>query len=163
MPSKTKESKPKAIVVDLDGTLFNFTHRQHFLEQSPPNWAAFFAALEGDSLIQAVYELVLFYKHQGHKVIICTGRPRQLQAATERMLKKHNVPYDKLLMRPDAVRQKGHKLKHKLYRRYIDKYYQVALAFDDHPHIIDMWLAEGINCMALPNTVMLAKADKPLP
>jgi hypothetical protein len=33
----------KAVIIDIDGTLADTTHRLHHIKSKPPNWDAFFA------------------------------------------------------------------------------------------------------------------------
>ena len=46
--------KIKTIIVDIDGTLADLSHRRHHVENGKRNWSAFFAELSNDKPVESV-------------------------------------------------------------------------------------------------------------
>ncbi|MDE0330985.1 MAG: hypothetical protein OXL41_03885 [Nitrospinae bacterium] len=64
------------IVFDLDGTLTDTAHREHFLSETPKNWDAFFAAQINDPINRPIAEIFdALSLAEEHKISIWTGRP----------------------------------------------------------------------------------------
>src|SRR4051812_6731298 len=87
------------IIVDLDGTVTNCNHRQHFVTTKPSNWPAFEAGIPHDPPHQHVIDIVNTLFAAGWRVVLCSGRGEQSRTHTETWLKKHDVSYNALYMR----------------------------------------------------------------
>ena len=138
-------TKPKAIIVDLDGTIADLRHRLHLVKyrpRTPHTWNEFFDQCSKDTPHEHICELLRAL--QGVRIIIVSGRPdshRQVTIWWLRVVAK--VPFDELHMRvagdrtPDRV-IKRHILEH------LRKEYEIILAIDDRPSVIRMWKEEGV-------------------
>ena len=62
------------VLCDIDGTIANNDHRQHFLE-GKKDWDGFFGELINDSPIMPVIEKINQEVNNGNKIIFITGRP----------------------------------------------------------------------------------------
>ena len=91
------------VLFDLDGTLANVEDRVHHLYKEEKDWKAFFEALDGDTPIGPV---ISFYKklwyHTDYTIYILTGRPERYREKTIAWFKAHDIPIEKLLMRPSG-------------------------------------------------------------
>jgi hypothetical protein len=91
-------------VVDIDGVLADAGHRQHYVESLPKDWDAFFAAVGDDAPIPAGLALVRDLA-MAHRVVLLSGRPERTRADTEAWLARHDVGYERLLLRRDVDRR----------------------------------------------------------
>lgn len=143
-----------AVIVDLDGTIADLTHRQHFLERKPKDWKAFFAAMPDDAPIGFIISLMEALWHR-YYIAICTGRPHTYEAVTKEWLSKFHVPYDRLMMRdqdlnPDEPSwQSDPVIKMWMLATLRSEGRTVLCAIDDRPSVIKMWRENGVPCLAM--------------
>lgn len=127
---------PKAIWVDLDGTL---AERVHDLAVQPVRGPFDEARVYEDAVIEHVAEFVRLYHAAGYKIIIMSGRSTDCQAESERWLKDNNIPYDEIFMRR-AVEDKGRKdniVKHDLFWANVAPKYDIHFCLDDRQQVVD--------------------------
>lgn len=69
----------KFIVVDIDGTIADISHRVHYLESKPKDWDNFYSVKEmsGDKPIHNIIDMVKSL-YNFYPIIFCTGRPEKL-------------------------------------------------------------------------------------
>lgn len=139
-----EDTRPKAVVFDIDGTLSDYRHRAHHITPPKRDWPGFFAEMEDDGLIEECFQMVLEAQKAGYKVIILTGRPDTYLQKTLRWLEKHAVLHDAVFLRPADDWRPGAILKAEIYEKHIAPFYNVIKAVDDNPKIIAMWQALGI-------------------
>lgn len=136
-----------AILIDLDGTLCNVSHRTHFVHETPPNWPAFFDALIDDTLNEAVAVLVAMARESGIAVIYVSGRPETHRIPTEAWLDRHNVAsHVALLMRPAGDYRPDDVVKKELYELFVKEAYRVLFTVDDRASVVAMWRSLGLTC-----------------
>jgi len=135
------------VLVDLDGTLADCTHRLHHIRQGRrKNWDAFFAGCHLDEPNEAVVALVKALIHE-HRVVYCSGRPEKTRKATEGWLLEHlGVTDPQLYMRGDHDRRGDDIVKRELLHRIRADGYDPKLAIDDRKRVVDMWRSEGLVC-----------------
>lgn len=156
------------IVFDLDGTLADNEHRQHFLEKTPKDWDGFFEACDGDEPIHnviAVFRALLNY-HGGaeHQIEIWSGRGAGendsvrlksitwLQHHVDRSIPSicpeifFSSPNPVLRMRAHDDHRRDDVLK----KTWLDKAREQGsspdLIFDDRDQVVAMWRREGVQC-----------------
>lgn len=140
--------KQKAIIVDLDGTLCDNSHRQHFMEQRPKDWKSFYAGISEDVPNEwCEWLLIQFEKSQHMKIILVSGRPKDYLQQTESWLKEYSVPYDELFMRESGDFREDFIVKKEIYNKYIQPHYRVLFTIDDRQQVVDMWRSLGITCL----------------
>ncbi|MGW5056239.1 phosphatase domain-containing protein [Streptomyces sp. NPDC004096] len=93
----TNSSRPLA-VFDLDNTLADTAHRQHFLEDRSRDWGAFFAAAPQDPPLAEGVALVLKSAEEC-EVVYLTGRPARCRRDTVDWLAAHGLPRGRVYMR----------------------------------------------------------------
>jgi len=94
------------ILFDLDGTLADNSHRQHFLVDDKKDWDAFFEAQDRDTPngpIVTLYRILV--ESQKHDVFVVTARPERYRLKTERWFEDHEIPLARMLMRIDGDRR----------------------------------------------------------
>ena len=137
------------VVFDLDGTLADDTHRQHFLEQSPADWIGYFAACSGDGVIAGMDALFdrLSYADVDDvwRIEIWTGRPREYRDQTMAWLEMFHVVPDSLRMRPTGDFRPDTEVKGEWLAECGDN--RPDLVFDDRTKSVAWWRSQGITCL----------------
>ncbi len=141
--------KSKAIIVDLDGTLADCSHRVHHIQKTPKDWDAFYAGCGDDKPIEAIKYLMtaMAYKHESIMLYLVTGRPERTRHATEAWLWRNEIPFDGLVMRPDGDHRADDVLKREIYERDIAPYYDVLFALEDRDRCVRMYRSIGVPCL----------------
>jgi phosphoglycolate phosphatase-like HAD superfamily hydrolase len=135
------------VLVDLDGTLADCTHRLHHIRGGRrKNWDAFFAACHLDQPNEVVVALVKTLAKE-HRLIFCSGRPEKTRPATEKWVAQHvGVAKPRLYMRGDKDRRADDIVKRELLARIREDGFDPELAIDDRRRVVEMWRAEGLVC-----------------
>ena len=128
-------------VFDIDGVLADPAHRQHFLDERPRNWGAFFAAVDQDSVL-ARGVARLREVARDHEVVLVSGRPERTRSDTEDWLRRHGIAYVGLLLRRDGDYRPAPTLKSELIVSIGDPE-EVALVVDDDEAVIASLTALG--------------------
>lgn len=105
----------KAVIFDIDGTLANTKHRNHFLETDIKNWPAFFKTSIYDTTNINIVNILNSYIKDGYKIILMTGRTIKYKDITVEWLSKYNITYDMLFMRDNKNFENVTSLKLKWY------------------------------------------------
>lgn len=135
------------VIVDLDGTLADCTHRLHHIRgRGRKNRDAFFAGCHldrpNDVVVALVHALV-----KEHRVIYCSGRPERTRRATEQWLADHvGIAAPRLYMRGDHDRRADDIVKRELLHRIRADGFDPRLAIDDRSRVVQMWRSEGLVC-----------------
>jgi hypothetical protein len=137
------ELRPPAVIVDLDGTLTSAAWREHHLTGRRKDWPSFFAGMGRDAPVGPLVDLVGWIANHA-AVVLLTGRPVDHEPVIRRWLADHGVTYDLLLMRRGGDRRPDTVVKRERYHRDILPRYDVRLAMDDRPGVIEMWRDEGV-------------------
>ena len=146
----------KVILVDVDGTLANSLHREHYLETKPKNWSAYYENALEDPVYEDIIWLVKLLKECGNTILIVTARSEDRREITTKWLNEKaglSGVYDKIYMRDiddyrdddvckkdmlDAIRKDG---------------YDPYLVLDDRKMVVDMWRNEGLTCLQVRDGV----------
>lgn len=137
-----------ALIIDLDGTLCNVSHRVHFVKESPPNWPAFFDACVDDVPSEAIVALYDMARDVGHAILFVSGRPETHRQHTEAWLTRHGLDgYKLLLMRPAGDYRQDALVKRELYEAHIAGRYEVLFVVDDRASVVKMWRELGLTCL----------------
>ena len=136
----------KIVLCDLDGTLSDTEHRLHHIRGKRRDYDAFFAASGDDEPIEPVIALVNALALAGKEIHIITGRREDTRELTEAWLERHDVSYDRLLMRGIADRTPDHVLKRKWFEADYDPA-DVLLALEDRSRVVEMYRELGVTCL----------------
>lgn len=127
---------PKAILVDLDGTLALHDGRGPYDT----------ARCGEDLLNQPVYDLVKLLSAT-HKVVYCSGREDTFRPETQDWLDAHKCPAGPLLMRAGGDTRNDAIVKAEIFDAHIRDTYTVALVLDDRDRVVKMWRELGLTCL----------------
>ncbi|MDB9899932.1 hypothetical protein OAC86_00135 [bacterium] len=149
-------SASKIVIFDLDGTLALIDDRRALSTNvnGKMDWDTFFDPknIDLDLPNPAVIDMAQTLHSAGHRIVIFSGRSKGTKDATRTWLKKFNVPFDVLKMRPtsrDFQFMPDDDLKKKWFDDLIgqDSKDQVLCVFDDRQKVVDMWRDMGLTCM----------------
>lgn len=140
---KGTPGKPKAFLVDIDGTL---AHMRDY--RGPFDWKK----VGLDDLDEVVAQIV-WHLYFDYKTIVMSGRDESCRAETEAWLDKHEISYDHLFMRPEGDMRKDSIVKAELFDNHVRDNYDVKFVLDDRNQVVDMWRSMGIK------TLQVAEGD----
>lgn len=148
-----KGRNKKTVIFDLDGTLANISKRRALanLPNGKIKWEVFFNPqhIPLDEPNGAVIAVLKAMKNDGYGIAIFSGRSDRTKEATIKWLKKHDVPYDFLKMRPqneEFAYMPDEKLKRVWLKQFYPDKNEIQVVFDDRQKVVDMWRSEGLNC-----------------
>lgn len=125
---------PKAIIVDIDGTLAKMNGR------SPFDWSR----VKEDTCNSVIKNLVNAYTET---VIIFSGRDAVCKADTESWLKENGIKYSKLFMRDEGNNEKDAIIKRRMFEQNIRCKYFIEYVLDDRNQVVEMWRNMGLTCL----------------
>lgn len=125
---------PKAIIVDIDGTLAKMDGR------SPFDWDR----IKEDKVNEVVKGLVNDY---GYTVIIFSGRDGICKNDTIQWLQDNEIDYQKLFMREAGNTEKDSIVKRRMFEENIRGKYFIEYVLDDRNQVVEMWRNMGLTCL----------------
>ncbi len=149
----------KTVIFDLDGTLANIDKRLSLAKKSKKiDWSIFFDPknISLDVPNQPVVKIAQLLYNDGYTIIIFSGRSDRTLEETKIWLKKNNIFYHKLYMRPDKKESWGSSfndqnlnsidfryvpdeiLKKKMLDLFVNSN-DVFLVVDDRDKVVKMW------------------------
>ncbi|MFF3846938.1 hypothetical protein [Streptomyces sp. NPDC002328] len=131
----TDSSNRPLAVFDLDNTLADTSHRQRFLERSPRDWTAFFAAAPQDPPIPEGVALAVESAREC-EVVYLTGRPERCRRDTLEWLARHGLPDGPVHMRRNDDRRPARRTKLDVLRR-LGRNREVRVLVDDDELVCD--------------------------
>lgn len=134
------------VISDLDGTITDAEHRVHLVRNHPKDYDRFFAEARNDGPITAVISVLQALKQAGHDVHIITGRSEVVRQDTVEWLERHEVPFDRLLMRPEHDYTPDDRLKEGWFRAEYEPE-EVLLVLEDRARVVRMWRRHGLTCL----------------
>ena len=130
------------ILCDIDGTVANNDHRQHFLE-GKKDWEGFFSELVNDLPIQIIIDKVIQEQANGKELVFLTGRPERYRYSTTLWLKEHFDFEFKLLMRNDGDQRNKLEIKRIIFSENFEAN-EIAFCFENDIDLIKQWKNLGI-------------------
>jgi phosphoglycolate phosphatase-like HAD superfamily hydrolase len=128
-------------VFDVDGVVADVRHRLRHVARGRKNWAAFFAAAADDPPLPVGVALAREWAAE-HDLVWLTGRPEHLRRVTERWLRAHRLPVQRLEMRPADDRRPARFFKADRIRTLAAET-EVAVVVDDDPEVVAELTARG--------------------
>lgn len=124
---------PKAVWVDVDGTL---AHRDHPEAVQPVRGPFDEARVGEDAVIEHIADLTRLLSRD-FKIVIMSGRSDACMAETEKWLIDNDIPYDDIFMRKSGDMRKDNIVKHDLFWDFVAPKYDVKFALDDRQQVVD--------------------------
>ncbi len=133
----------KIVLVDMDGTLSDCSHREHHIQTARPNWPAFFRGMGQDPPNASIVELTRSLAAD-HDILIVTGRPQEFLHETLNWLTRNGISPAEIWMR----RAEDHRPDFVVKREVLDHIPRdrVVFVLDDRERVCDMWDSEGLVC-----------------
>lgn len=122
-------------VFDLDGTLADSGHRQHYLEGRRRDWNGFFSAAVDDPPLPEGVRLALSSAEQC-EVRYLTGRPERCRRDAVAWLAEHGLPEGRVYMRRDDDRRPARHTKLEILKR-LGREREVRMLVDDDELVCD--------------------------
>ena len=125
------------ILCDIDGTVANNDHRQHFLEDKK-DWDGFFSELVNDQPIQIIIDKVIQEQASGKEIVFLTGRPERYRYSTMLWLKEFFNFEFRLLMREDDDQSNKVIVKDRIFRENFN-HDEIYCVIDNDQKLLEMW------------------------
>lgn len=127
---------PKAIIVDIDGTLALKGDRNPFKYEN----------VDKDKVNEPIKKLVDILSNF-YVVLLVSGRDKSCKDKTEKWLEKNDIEYDMLFMREKNNNEKDVIIKQRIYNDEIKNEYNVKLVLDDRNQTVAGWREIGLTCL----------------
>ncbi len=138
---KTKD----CIIVDIDGTVADGTHRLHHIQKEPKAWDDYFHDCTDDVPIEHMRRVVNSLGCQ-FNIVFVSGRSDVVREQTIRWLDEHGFPCDALYMRKQGDHKNDDVLKIELLAQLRADGWNPIMAFDDRNRVVKAWREAGIPC-----------------
>ena len=138
------------ILCDIDGTVANNDHRQHFLE-GKKDWDGFFSELSNDIPIYPIIEKIKKHQSEGKDIVFLTGRPERYRVETESWLKKYFNFKFRLLMRKDNDLRNKVIAKEDLLKENSIQSGSINLIYENDEDLINYWTKKEVSVHKVKN------------
>lgn len=125
---------PKAIIVDIDGTLAKMNGR------SPFDWSR----VKEDMCNEVIKGISNSYPNT---VIIFSGRDSVCRQDTIEWLESNGIKYSQLFMRDEGNFEKDAIIKRRLFEENIRGKFFIEYVLDDRNQVVRMWREMGLICL----------------
>lgn len=143
-------NKPKAIIVDLDGTLADCSHRLHFVRRPKgvkKDWKGFFDGISEDKLNKWCSDLI-YDMSDRCKIVFCSGRPDNYREQTAAWIgAKTGFWNQPLYMRPQKDSRSDEIVKQNILDFELKTKFNIYFAIDDRPRVCRMWRENGLTVL----------------
>ncbi len=133
-PRPMVEGLPRAIIVDIDGTLAKMKDR------GPFEWDK----VGQDELNKPVKAVIDALQIGAVKLLIVSGRDEVCRKETEQWLFSHGIMETEMFMRPAGSHEKDSIVKRRIWEEHIKDKYNVVAVFDDRPQVVRLWRSLGL-------------------
>jgi phosphoglycolate phosphatase-like HAD superfamily hydrolase len=133
------------IITDLDGTISDYSHRQHFYTQKM--YDEFNKMAGGDTSIEEICNILRRLKDDETDIYIITAREETYRQLTENWLNIYEIPFDRLLMRKKDDDRPDAKIKLELYQENVPDQDHVWFVLEDRNVCVSMWRSIGLKCL----------------
>lgn len=133
--------KPRAGIIDLDGTLCNVSYKEDFDHES------FLDRVSFDKINQWCLSLLEEMRACNVEIILLTARTfsSQVRKDTEMWLIQNEIPHDLLIGKSPNSELSSPEYKRKVLHTHLSGY-NILFATDDNIDVCNMWLSENIPC-----------------
>ena len=127
-------TKPTAVIVDIDGTLAHNDGHRSFYD---------YTQVMGDKPVWHVIDAANGLNTVHHTIVV-SGRKAECREDTEAWLLAHGIQYDEFYMREDGDDRADTIVKMEILRDKIAPEFDVIAAIDDRPAVCEAWRKMGI-------------------
>lgn len=131
------ETKPKCVIVDVDGTLALHVNRKPFEYEKCSDDAPNPRVVEVVKMLKGTYEIV-----------VCSGREATGNCAedTKAWLHRHGITFSAFFIRGEGDFRKDSEIKREFLVDHILPRWNPVLVIDDRQQVVDMWRDAGLEC-----------------
>lgn len=155
--SRSVRVRPKAVIVDVDGTLVDVSSIRHYVlaalnpdgSYSTKNFDAFHQESVNCPAIPDTVDQVRAWHENGYHIVVVTARSDKYYPQTAWWLAEHDIPHADLRMRTQGDNRADYVVKREIYDRIAQRY-DVIHAVDDNPNVIKLWNELGIPVTVVP-------------
>lgn len=130
--------KPKAFLVDIDGTL---AHMRDL--RGPFEWHN----VHLDETDETIIGIANALWKDDYCMIVMSGRDEVSRTSTEMWLNEAEVIWDHLYMRPQGDMRPDNLVKSELFDKYVRDNFDVQFVLDDRDQVVEMWRTMGLTCL----------------
>lgn len=130
--------KPKAFLVDVDGTL------AHMHNRSPYDWKKVGEDHVDEIIADIVFNLGV---DSDYTCIVMSGRDSECLDETIEWLNEHAIPWQHLYMRAEKDMRRDDIVKAELFDKYVRDNFDVKFVLDDRDQVVRMWRKMGLTCL----------------
>lgn len=156
-------AKQNAIIVDLDGTISDYTHRKHWIptpagskrtdiigsNDIDRHWERFHTEAINDKPITEIVSILKWMRiaSPNNAILLATGRSDKHRSITRDWISLHRVPYNHLYMRKHGDWRRDIEVKLDMYKKHIEPNYNVLFALEDRDSVCELWRGLGIRTL----------------
>lgn len=139
----------KWIIVDLDGTLCDCSHRVHWAQAK--EWDSFHSGIMEDEMNEDVFTAIKCLSNCCN-ILVCTGRDERQILVTQRWMNQKGVSQfiDQMIFRPEGDFTPDHELKPRMVAEFFggEEAAKEAVLFvlDDRDKVVEAWRNSGYKC-----------------
>lgn len=138
VPYDARPNTPKAVLVDIDGTVAVIGARSPYDE----------SRIGEDLPNRPVIEVARAMHDAGYRLVFMSGRTTACREATAEWLREHvRRGFDGPFMRAAGDNRKDSVVKLELFDRHVRVHYDVACVLDDRSQVVQMWRSLGLTCL----------------
>ena len=133
------------VIFDIDGTLANSGHRQHFL---PDDWDSFVnpEIVINDPPFEPIKRLAHILQEK-YMLVVATGRAESDRPVTIEWLWKHNIKVKHIFMRPENDHREDDVVKLEMLEKMRAIGLEPWLVIDDRDRVVKAWRDAGLTCL----------------
>lgn len=150
--------KIPAIIVDIDGTIADCSHRLHFIQWEKKDWEGFYQHLSDDKPKQGIIGLIksVYYDEDNRwdnlQLIFVTGRSDKYFPITDTWLRRYfGMSFPLLLMRREWDFRQDYEIKKEIYENEIKDKYDVKYVFEDRDQVVKMYRELWLTVLQVAN------------
>ena len=137
--------RPRIVISDLDGTLADIDHRLHWIHRDDPDWTAFFLACGEDRPIRRTITVLTTLHEAGYEIVIASGRGEVSRDETVAWLARHDVPWDRLLLRAVGDERHDDEVKSEMVETHDLTPEATLVVLEDRASVVQTWRRLGFH------------------
>lgn len=145
MRKPRRSTGPRLVISDLDGTLADIEHRLHWIHRDDPDWTRFFLACGDDLPIENTITVLRALHAEGYEVVIASGRGDVARQETTEWLARHDVPYDRLILRRIDDTRHDDEVKSEMVRQHGLDPEDTLVVLEDRASVVVVWRRLGFH------------------
>jgi len=139
-PYSGTPGRPRAVIVDIDGTVALRGDRGPYE----------FQRVFEDAPNRPVIHLVRMFRQQNYCILFVSGREDSCRELTRHWLSDYVITFtgpERLHMRRAGDGRPDYEVKDEIFEQYFRDWYDVRYVIDDRNSVVAMWRAKGLTCL----------------